>query len=79
MSDFYDLYGIPWNRISLCSADKLPFVEKGKKKLKREGFTHRDVSIGMFRSKEKKGGCIRNEERTDCVNAIHCILPVRRI
>jgi len=45
VSSFYDLYGIPGNQILLCPADKLPFV----KKMKRKGFTHRDISIGMFR------------------------------
>lgn len=55
VSDFYDLYGIPWNQIPLCPADKLPFV---KKKMKRKGFTHRDIPIGMFRAEKNK--CIQN-------------------
>jgi len=43
-------------RYHCVPCDKLPFV---KKKMKRKGFTHRDIPIGMFRV-EKKNKCIQN-------------------
>jgi len=73
VSSFYDLYGIPGNQILLCPADKLPFV----KKMKRKGFTHRDISIGMFRVEKtnvfKMAGWYLHHKHSH-ISA--CILPI---